>query len=148
MTVRAGGFTLLELLVVLAIAGVLLSVASLSFAPVEARRLEEEAERLALLFRLAQDESRASGRPLAWRADARGYRFVRPGSTEVREATDPLRPRLWPFTVVRLDAPEITFGREPLLRPVAIRLVTPGGALDLRLDAFGILQRAPAGSRS
>jgi general secretion pathway protein H len=133
------GFTLIELLVVLVILSVAAGVVSLSVAPSEDRLLAEEADRLIALFRLAQDEARVSARPLRWEADLKGYRFVSADVARVPSPDDPLRPRMWPFTVTRLDAPAIVFGGEPLMVPAEIRIATPGRTRVLALDAFGIL---------
>ena len=134
------GFTLLELLVVIAIFGIVAGVVSLSVAPGEHRRMAHEVDRLAALFRLAHDETRVSGRPIEWIADADGYRFVVEDTERSGEIPDgPLRPREWPFTVKRVDAPVIVFGREPLLEPVEIRVAGPERVLMLHLDEFGTL---------
>ncbi len=70
------GFSLLELLVVIVILGVTAGMVSLSVAPSEERLVATEMDRLAALFRLAQSESRVSGRPLVWKADGLGYRCL------------------------------------------------------------------------
>ncbi|MBN3818736.1 prepilin-type N-terminal cleavage/methylation domain-containing protein, partial [Paraburkholderia sp. Se-20369] len=63
---RARGFTLLEMLVVLVIAGLLVSLASLSLTRNPRTDLREEAQRLALLFETAGDEAQVRARPIAW----------------------------------------------------------------------------------
>jgi general secretion pathway protein H len=136
VALRSRGFTLLELLVVLVILGVAAGVVSLSVAPSEQRLAEREAQRLAVLFRLAQDEARTRGRPVAWVADTAGYRFL-VGGEEPAEPGDPLRPRAWPFAVQRVDAPALVFGAEPLLAPAEIRIATTAREVVLALDAFG-----------
>ena len=71
------GFTLLELLVVMLVmalaAGLIVAVAQ----PDERTHLRVEAERLAQLLDLAAEESRLTGKPIAWSADAVQYRFWR-----------------------------------------------------------------------
>jgi general secretion pathway protein H len=132
------GFTLLELLVVIVIMGIAAGVVSLSVAPSEERLWSEEGKRLAALFRLAQVEARAQGRPIAWQADERGYRFV--SADKVREGpNDALRARDWPVVVRSVVAPDVVFGAEPLLPPVSIRIETVAGARLLEMDAFGTL---------
>jgi len=134
------GFTLLELLVVLVILGIVAGVVSLSVAPGEHRRMTHEVDRLAALFRLAHDETRVSGRQIAWIADVDGYRFIVGDSARGDEMPDgPLRPRAWPFPVENVDAPVVVFGREPLLKPVEIRVAGHERVLMLRLDEFGSL---------
>lgn len=137
---RARGLSLLELLVTISILGIVLGAVTLSLAPTDARRVDEEIDRLAAVFRLAQDETRLTGQPLTWRADLGGYRFVASDGRPRRLGPDdPLRPRAWPFEVRRIDAPAVRFGREPLLPRTEIRLTTPTRRIDLVLDAFGTL---------
>ncbi|HWL29353.1 MAG TPA: GspH/FimT family pseudopilin [Burkholderiaceae bacterium] len=72
------GFTLLEMMIVLVIIGIATSLASVSaFGQDKARALHQDASRLAHLFTAAQAEARASGRPIVWTYDDRGYRFAR-----------------------------------------------------------------------
>jgi len=135
------GYTLLELLVVLVILGIVAGAVSISVAPSEQRRVTHEVERLAALFRLAHEETRVSGQPIAWRADTDGYQFEVDGSVRgIGVPDDPLRPRAWPFHVERVDAPVIVFGREPLLNPVQITIAGADRVLNLRLDEFGTLK--------
>ena len=70
------GFTLIEMLVVLAILGILSIVVALSTAPDPRRGAATEAERLGLLLEAALQEAQWGGRAMAWSADARGYRFL------------------------------------------------------------------------
>jgi general secretion pathway protein H len=134
------GFTLIELLVVIVILGIVAGMVTLSVAPSEQRRLTEELDRLAALFRLAHDEARISGRAITWQAGADGYRFLVSGDErDAIGSDDPLRPRTWPFEVQTVDAPEIVFGREPLMSPVRVEIVTPTRVVIMDIDAFGKL---------
>ena len=96
------GFTLIELLVVLAIMGLFIGLVSAIVRPDERGLLRVEAERLAQLLDLAAEESRLTGRSIAWTADGRGYRFWRAsgdtGETGWFEArdNDQLRARMLP----------------------------------------------------
>jgi general secretion pathway protein H len=135
---------LLELLAVVVILGIIAGLVSLSIAPGDSRRMAEEVDRLAALFRLANDEARVSGRPITWHADAEGYRFVQ--SEEVRgesDGRDPLRPRAWPFEVRLVDAPEIVFGREPLMNPSRVYIVTNSREIAVHVNAFGEVKSVP-----
>ena len=118
--------------------GIAAGVVSLSVAPSEEQLWSEEGKRLAALFRLAQVEARAQGRPITWQADQRGYRFVSADNIRAR-ADDALRARNWPVGVKSLVAPEVVFGAEPLLPPVSIRIDSLGGTRVLEMDAFGTL---------
>lgn len=79
---RLRGFTLLELLIVVALIAVASAVVSLALRDPEATRLEREAQRLAVLLDTARAQARALGVPVQWRpvtdprerTDARGQR--------------------------------------------------------------------------
>ena len=71
------GFTLIELLVVLLIMGLFAGLVGALARPDERTLLRFEAERLAQLLDLAAEESRLTGKPIAWSADAAQYRFWR-----------------------------------------------------------------------
>src|SRR2546421_12956645 len=134
------GFTLIELLLTIAIIGIAAGVVSLSVRGGEARKLAEEGDRLAALFRMAQSEARVGGRALVWEADLSGYRF-RP---LVADAARPLREELqrertWQVTVQRVDTRQVLFAREPLREPAMLEIATPERSLRLVLDALGNL---------
>ncbi|MHB9101487.1 MAG: GspH/FimT family pseudopilin [Sulfuricella sp.] len=106
---RAGGFTLVEILVVVAIIGIVLAIASVNLLPDDRRTLETEAERVALLFDLARDSAISGGEELAWQADGQRYAFYRRGEDKqwVAETGDEmLRSRDWP-TGLKLEAMKI-----------------------------------------
>ena len=92
------GFTLIELLVVLLVMGLCAGLVAAISQPDDRARLRVEAERLAQLLDLAALESRFSGKPVAWTADATQYRFWRwredAGWSEARD--DSLRARSLP----------------------------------------------------
>ncbi len=70
------------MLVALVVIAVSLSVATLALTPDPRRPLAREAERLALLFEQAREESQLSGTPIAWQWHADGYSFVRRDLTD------------------------------------------------------------------
>ena len=93
---RQAGFTLLEMLVVLVIAGILVSVASLALTRNPRTDLNEEAQRLARLFESAGDEAQVRARPIAWQPYEGGFRFdmhTDDGWRPLRD--DLLGPRRW-----------------------------------------------------
>ncbi|RYE77652.1 MAG: type II secretion system protein GspH, partial [Oxalobacteraceae bacterium] len=73
---RHAGFTLLELLVVLVIAGITLGIVSFNAMPSPRQALQNEAQRIALLLQLARDEAIVRDRAIAFEVDAEGYRFL------------------------------------------------------------------------
>ena len=69
------GFTLLELLVVLAIMAMATAGVTLSLRDNADTALEREAQRLAALFESARAQSRASGVAVRWHTTSEGFRF-------------------------------------------------------------------------
>jgi general secretion pathway protein H len=68
---------LLELLVVMLLMAIAAGLVGAIARPDERTYLRVEAERLAQLLDLAAEESRLTGNPIAWTADATQYRFWR-----------------------------------------------------------------------
>jgi len=110
---RSGGFTLLEMLVVVMIMGLLLGLVATISAPDERASLALEAERLARLLDLAATEARLAGKSIAWSGDDAGYRFWRQNDegfwSEIIDS-DLLRPRTLPAGM-RLDGLRIESGK-------------------------------------
>jgi len=81
---RRRGFTLMELLIVVAIVAIAVGVMSLSLRGGRAAKLEEEAARLSALLEMARAEARASGASVRWapvsanlpNADGSQFRFT------------------------------------------------------------------------
>lgn len=101
---RVSGFTLLEMLVVIVLAGILVSIVTISVTPDPRQKLKREAERIGQLMSLAADEARIRQLPIVWEADLRGYRFVAEVSGERKLLTgdDLLRERSWETPLTRL----------------------------------------------
>ena len=135
------GFTLLEMLVVLVIAGIIAGVASMTLTGNPRSDLREEGQRLALLFESASDEAQVRGHPLAWQANTQGYQFVERSA----EAWRPLRDRL--FLARRWSAPisgvaihyaddkqgasQLEFGVESINLSAVVTLYSPAGQIDI-----------------
>ncbi len=101
---RERGFTLLELLVVIVLAGILISIVTVSVTPDPRQLLAREAGRIGQLMALAADEARIRQQPIVWEADLRGYRFVTEAGGERKLITgdDLLRERSWDRELVSL----------------------------------------------
>ncbi|WP_434107889.1 GspH/FimT family pseudopilin [Paraburkholderia caffeinilytica] len=134
---RAAGFTLLEMMVVLVIAGILVSLTALTMTRNPRTDLNEEAQRLALLFESAGDEAQVRARPIAWQPLDGGFRFdqrTEDGWRPLRD--DLLGPRNWEggVTGVAIDYPgsdshpsRVVFGTEAIDVPVQITLFSAAG---------------------
>lgn len=112
---QARGFTLLELLIVISIMALATAGVSLALRDNEQTQLEREAARLAVLLEAGRAQSRATGIPVQWRADARGFRF---------EGLPPnTLPGQWldAGTAVRGPA-TLQLGPEPLIGPQQVLL--------------------------
>ncbi len=116
---QASGFTLLELLVVVAIIAMGTAGVSLAMRDNADSALEREAQRLAALLESARAQSRASGMPVVWRAGPEGFEFqgIAPGAI----------PNQWigSDTVVRGTA-TLLLGPEPLIDPQSVELSSEG----------------------
>ncbi len=134
---RDAGFTLLEMLVVLVIAGLLVSLVSLQLTRNPHTDLNEEAQRLALLFESAGDEAQVRAQPIAFQLLDGGFRFdiqTEDGWRPLRD--DLLRARRWEGNVTGvviqfLDSDKqvsrLVFGTEAIDTPMEITLISPVG---------------------
>ncbi|HYD81199.1 MAG TPA: type II secretion system minor pseudopilin GspH [Paucimonas sp.] len=143
------GFTLLELLVVLVIAGIMLGVVSFNAMPSERQVLQNDAQRIALLLQLARDEAIVRNRPIAFEADDTRYRFLirdDKGWQPIPQ-DDMLREREFKRAPVMLsiDPPlpqqdnvlRIVFGREPVDKPFVLTLSSGDERVALKADGIG-----------
>ena len=135
------GFTLLELMVVVAIIALTTVGATLALRDGGATQLEREGLRLAALLESARAQSRTSGIAVQWRATAAGFEFL--GVAPRKDARDSLaEPRAWlqPETQARVTQPfgaqALVLGPEPLI--AAQRVVIFQGERRLTLATDGI----------
>ena len=132
------GFTLIELMIVVALIAIASALASLALRDPAASKLEQEAARLAALLESARAEARASGlaarwEPLAQDPDGAGFRFVG------LPPTDPL-PTHWlePGTAAQvIGARAVILGPEPLIGEQRITLRLEDQRLTLATDGVG-----------
>lgn len=112
---RRRGFTLLELLVVVAIIAIGSTGVAFSVRDASATQLEREALRLASLLEAGRAQSRASGQPLRWRAVEDGFRF--------EGGLDTGLPTRWLSEGVQVRGePVLVLGPEPLIGPQSVDL--------------------------
>lgn len=112
---RAHGFTLLELLVVVALIAVATAGVGLSLRDSADSALERDAERLAVLLETGRAQARASGLPVVWRTQAAGFVFD--------GLPPPGLPQNWLSNTTRA-APNVAMalGPEPLIEAQAVAL--------------------------
>lgn len=115
---RPRGFTLLELLLVVAIVGVAAAGVAFALRDAAQSQLDQEAQRLAALLESARAQSRASGRPVRWHSTAQGFVFE--GLPPVKDA--PALPTRWQTAGTQAQSENVLLGPDPLLAPQAVRL--------------------------
>lgn len=109
------GYTLVELLVVIALVALGTTLAGFSLPDPRQGALEREALRLAAMLESARAQSRLQGRPATWQPRAEGFAFT---------GAAPARTIPWLSPQVRAAAPvELVLGPEPMLRAQELTLV-------------------------
>jgi general secretion pathway protein H len=138
---KARGFTLIELMLVVAIIAIATGVVSLALRDPTQAKLEQEAVRLAALLESARAEARSSGvaarwEPLEKQADGSDFRFVG------LPAKDPLPTRfLEDGTAAQvIGARAVLLGPEPLIGEQRIVLRLDDQRLTLVTDGIGPFQ--------
>lgn len=128
------GFTLIELVVVLALIALAASGVSLSLRDSADSALERDADRLAALLETGRAQSRAHGVPVVWQTQANGTRF------EFAGLPPPGLPREWLHSNTRA-APDsrLVLGPEPLIGAQAVAVTSaapPGKTLWVMTDGL------------
>ncbi len=117
----ARGFTLIELMVVIAVIAIGTATASLALRDSTAEALARDGERLAALLDSARARSRAAGVPVRWRPAPGGFLFegLPPGGSPL--------PTHWldNQTVAVGNAP-VLLGPDPLIGPQAVLIPRAG----------------------
>lgn len=138
------GFSLLELLVVVAIVAMVSAGVGFAMRDSSQVQLDRDAERLAALLESARAQSRVSGVPVRWRATASGFRFEGLVATAL--------PAQWldPDTDVAGEPglASILLGPEPIIGPQEVVLMSRSQpARRVRLATDGVrpfaIQAAP-----
>jgi general secretion pathway protein H len=121
------GFTLLELLVVVALIAVATAGVSLSLRDSAQSALQRDAERLAVLLETGRAQARANGLPVIWRTQDNSANPVQ--SFVFEGLPPPGLPQNWLADTTRAaPGSAITLGPEPLIAPQAVALSTAQSA--------------------
>ena len=150
---HSAGFTLLELLVVVAI--VAMASAGVGFALRDSSQvqLEREGQRLAALLESARARSRVTGLPVRWRANTNGFEFEGLAASELpQQWLDPDTdvagaPGAGMGTGMATATASLLLGPEPIIGPQEVLLVSrsqPGQRLRLATDGVRPFAVQPA----
>lgn len=142
---RAAGFTLIELMVVVAIIALASAVVSLALRDPSGTQLEKEGARLAALFESARAEARASGLAVHWLPRSLASDTLNAGSVEadftfVGLPTSAELPQRWlseGVTAQVIGATNVVLGPEPLIGAQRITLRLGDSRLTLATDGLG-----------
>jgi general secretion pathway protein H len=130
---HSGGFTLLELLVVVAIMAIATAGVGLALRDSSQTQLEREAQRLTALLESARAQSRMTANPVRWHTTPTGFAFDGVSGTPM--------PTQWlGDDVGTAQATTLLLGPEPIIGPQRIRLVSrtdPGRYLTIATDGVG-----------
>jgi general secretion pathway protein H len=137
----ARGFTLIELMIVVALIAVAAGVVSLALRDPSSTRLLIEAQRLSVLLESARAEARASGMAVHWVPSEVGddvnFRFLLVSGTR---STTMARPTRWLDPQVRaevVDAQVVQLGPEPLIGAQRVVLRLADQRVALATDGLG-----------
>jgi general secretion pathway protein H len=142
------GFTLLELLLVVAIIAMATGAAAFSLRNLGQTQLEREALRLIAMLESARARSRASGLPVVWRSTEQGFEFV--GLPEPVDTGEPSGVRQWSPRMAWLEAgisvaspSVVTLGPEPIIARQQIVLQLDGDTVRIATDGLRAFAMQP-----
>lgn len=143
---HARGFTLIELMVVVALIALAAGVVSLALRDPAASRLEHDGERLAMLLESARAEARSAGLPVRWTPlqdrTAADFRFVGlPAGLAL--------PERWLDARVQAEvvgAAALTLGPEAIIPAQRVVLRLEGQRIELASDGLAPFARVLAAS--
>jgi len=133
------GFSLLEVLVVLAIVGVLLSGVTLAFNQTDARRLEQSIHRLEVSLQYAAEQAAVTGQTHRLVIQPHGFEFERLRAGTWQPILEPpLSAFQWPSGVsVKADTDAIEIHADGLSQPFQMQASLGQQRREVNFDALG-----------
>ena len=135
---NAFGFTLLELLVVMAIVAMASAGVGFALRDNSQVQLDRDAQRLGALLETARARSRVSGLPVRWRPTTTGFRFEGLPTTTTDDAM--ALPETWlDRDTAVVGSPVLLLGPDPIIGPQEVVLVSRSQAgREVRLSTDGV----------
>lgn len=135
------GFTLMELMVVVAIIAIASAGVMFAIPDASATALERDAQRLAALLDSARAQSRASGLAVVWRATPEGFKFEglpQAKNASTGEMVDLVKfPTTWLSSDTRVDeSSRLALGPEPIIARQEVVLLNAARSLTLATDGI------------
>jgi general secretion pathway protein H len=131
---RSFGFTLFELLVVVAIIAIATAGATVALRDSSTTALEREAQRMAAVLEAGRSQSRTTGLPLRWQANADGFMLA--GSAPADTAN--IQAWLTPGTTAQPGDGHsfVLLGPEPIIAAQSITLALDGHSVRISTDGL------------
>lgn len=145
------GFTLLELMIVVAIIALATAGVSLALRDSDSTQLEREALRLSALLESARAQSRTSGVPVLWRNTGSGFEFIGVAPTP-HDSNGLASTRSWLSADTRAlitqpaGAAVLVLGPEPLIAAQRLQLLQGERRLTLGTDGLAPFAVLPEGA--
>jgi general secretion pathway protein H len=132
---QCGGFTLFELLVVVAIIAIATAGATVALRDSSATALEREAQRVAAVLEAGRSQSRTTGLAVRWQPTADG--FLLAGSAAPAD-TDNTQPWLTPGTTAQPGDGNtfVLLGPEPIIPAQSVTLALEGRRVQISTDGL------------
>ncbi|OOG59225.1 prepilin-type N-terminal cleavage/methylation domain-containing protein [Polaromonas sp. C04] len=146
---RHAGFTLLELLVVVAIIAVASAGVSFAMRDSSQTQLEREAQRLAALLESGRAQSRTSGVPIVWHTTPGGFQFDGAAPQSLPEYWLHADTQVSQATTMVAGQALLTLGPEPIIGPQEVVLGSadhPKQSLRVSTDGLRPFAVQPANS--
>jgi general secretion pathway protein H len=133
---RQRGFTLLELLVVLAIIAVSVAGVRLALRDNQETQLTREAQRLVAMLEAGRVQSRTRGVALVWEPSPTGF-VIRAATPPPAQTLAPNRTEAWLASGTQASSAQaVVLGPEPILTPIRITLSVANTSRTIATDGL------------